>query len=181
MCGHAFKCQVHGLHSHHLAKTRLAIQAQQHAVVDPHGHIGAGVETAFQNGIHIARGHAHAVRVVPAQVGQHQIGCHLARPIGRCASVDKQTGDGVFQFGGGNQVTHGGWGGGLAKGGMGGMGGVLRGLCPMEPVCALEGCCLPGWARPKPVTSPHPTARAQTRFAHSRAARFCWPRLKRKR
>ena len=119
MRGHARKRQVHGLHAHHLAKARLAVQAQQHAVVDPHGHIGAGVEPTFQNRIHIARGHAHSMRVVTTQVGQHQIGRHLARPIGGCASIDKQTGDGVFKFGGGNQVAHGEWGGGLGMGGMG--------------------------------------------------------------
>ena len=155
MRGHALKRQVHGLHAHHLAKARLAVQTQQHAVVDPHGHIGTGVEPAFQYRVHIARGHAHTMRVMSAQVGQHQIGRHLARPIGGCASVDKQTGDGVFQFGGGNQVAHGGWGGGLAKGGMGGKGAAW--LKPNGTVLCFGGVLFVwvGKAQARHITAPN--------------------------
>ena len=67
---------------------------------------GAELQLVDLPGLHVARRHAHAVRVVPAQVGQHQIGRHLARPIGGGAGVHKQASDGGFQVGGRNQVAH---------------------------------------------------------------------------
>ena len=58
---HARKGELHGLHPHPLAKTALPVQPHQGAGVHTHGCIGFGVQAPFQNGIHIARGHAHAM------------------------------------------------------------------------------------------------------------------------
>jgi hypothetical protein len=69
--GHA---QGHGLLTDHLPVAALAVQRQQAAAVEVHLGGGVGLEPAFEHGVHVARHHADPVRVVPAQVGQHQVG-----------------------------------------------------------------------------------------------------------
>ena len=66
--------QRHGLLANHLAIAALAVQAEQGARVQHGLHAGVGHQTAFKHRIDIARQHAHAVRVVAAQVGHHQVG-----------------------------------------------------------------------------------------------------------
>jgi hypothetical protein len=84
-CCRAFHAQLHGLFAHHLAVAALAVQREQRADVqfDPGGRIG--LQPALQHRVHIARHHAHAVRIVAAQVGQHQVGGNGLGLVGAAA------------------------------------------------------------------------------------------------
>ena len=66
--------ECHGLFSDDLAVAALAVQREHGADVQQHAHSGVGAKAAFKQRVHIARQHAHAVRVVAAQIGQHQVG-----------------------------------------------------------------------------------------------------------
>ena len=76
-----FNRHLHGLLAHHLTIAALPVQRQHAADVCRHAGRGIGLEATFEHGIHIARQHAHAVRVVAAQVGHHQVGGYR---IGLC-------------------------------------------------------------------------------------------------
>ena len=70
----AVYAQRHRLFADDLAVTALAVQCQQRTGVEDHPHAAVGFKAAFEHRVHITRQHAHAVRVVTAQVGQHQVG-----------------------------------------------------------------------------------------------------------
>jgi len=77
VCLGAGDAQLHRLHPHHLAEAVLAVERHQRADVGVDLDAGVGHQPAFGNGIDVTRQHAHAVGVVPAEVGQHQVGGHL--------------------------------------------------------------------------------------------------------
>ena len=97
---HTLKGEVHGLLAHGLAKALLAIQPQQHAAVHAHLNAAVGLEVFLQNRVDVARCHAHAVRVVAAQIGHHQVAGDLVGLGGIAACGLKQLGDVALQFGG---------------------------------------------------------------------------------
>jgi len=81
----AGNAQLHGLHAGDLAVAALAVQREQRASVEQHLHARIGRQATFEHGVHIARHHAHAVRVVATQVGHDQVVGHLGR-LGRGAA-----------------------------------------------------------------------------------------------
>ena len=90
--------QAHGLLADHLTIAALSVQGQHAA--DVHGDAGRciGFEAALEHRINIARQHAHAVRIVAAQVGHHEVGGNRLRLCCRAASCHQNIGRNSLQF-----------------------------------------------------------------------------------
>ena len=83
---------VHGLLADHLTVTALAVQRQQRACVQQGLDAGIRCEAAFEHGIDIARQHAHAVRVMPAEVGHDEVGRHFVSLFALAAGTAQNVG-----------------------------------------------------------------------------------------
>jgi hypothetical protein len=69
----ALDAQRHRLLADDLAVAALAVHGQQAAAIELHFDAGVRLQPAFEHRVDVARHHADAMRVVPAQVGQHQV------------------------------------------------------------------------------------------------------------
>jgi hypothetical protein len=87
--GHA---QQHGLLADHLAVAALAVEAEQRAGVQHGFDLRVRREAAFEHRIHIARQHAHAVRVVAAEVGHDEVGGDFFGFLRRAAGSGEDAG-----------------------------------------------------------------------------------------
>ena len=98
--------QLHRLHADHLAVTPIPVQRQHRA--DVHGNRGRGVrhQAALTYRIHVPGHHAHTVRIVAAQIGQHQVRCDLVCLLWRAARADKDAGHHVAQGSGGDRLAY---------------------------------------------------------------------------
>ncbi|KAF4530730.1 hypothetical protein B566_EDAN018759 [Ephemera danica] len=63
----------HGLPGHHLAHAAPAVKREHGAGVAHHFNMFVELQLVFQPTFHIARHHAHAVAVMPGEVGLHQV------------------------------------------------------------------------------------------------------------
>ena len=97
---------LHGLHAGDLAVAALAVQVEQWTGVEQHLHARVGAQAAFEHRIHIAWHHAHAVRVVPAQVGHDQVVGHLRGFSRGAARLFNDMGDFGAQRCGLDALTH---------------------------------------------------------------------------
>ncbi len=95
-----FEHQFHRLLADGLAVALLTIQAEQHAAVEPDRDLCVGLEVLLEHGVDIARRHADAVRIVAAEVGQHQVGGDQSGFCVRAAGRADQLGDLVLEIGG---------------------------------------------------------------------------------
>ena len=88
---------LHRLHAHDLSVATLSVERQQAAGVELHFDARIRLEPALQHGVHITRDHAHAVRVMAAEIGQHQVGRHLPGFFRRTAGRSQNGGTAVAQ------------------------------------------------------------------------------------
>lgn len=96
------------LQADHLPVATLAVQRQHGAEVGHDAGRRVGHQPALQHRVHIARHHAHAMRVVAAQVGQHQVGGHGLGLRGAAACSLQDALDPGLQRRGVKTVFHGG-------------------------------------------------------------------------
>ena len=102
----SLNAHLHGLHTGDLAVAALAVQVQQRSGVEQHFHARVWGQSPFEHRVHIARRHAHAVRVVATQVGHDQVVGHL-RGLGRGAAGHRDdAGDVLAQIGGLDELAH---------------------------------------------------------------------------
>ena len=91
----ARRAELHRLAADDLAVALAAVEREQRAAVLADRDVGVDREAAFEDRVDVARHHADAVRIVPAQVGLDEVGGDL----GRFA---------VVRAGGGDDGTNGG-------------------------------------------------------------------------
>ena len=85
----ALDAERHRLGADHLAVAALAVEREQRPLVGAHGDVAVDGQAAFQNRIDVARHHAHAVRIVAAQVGLDEVVGHAPGfGIGRAGGAD---------------------------------------------------------------------------------------------
>ena len=145
-----FNAHLHGLHTCDLAVATLAIQVQQGTCVEHHFDPRVGIQTTFQNGIDIARDHAHTMRVMTTQIGHDQVGGHLLGFSSIAAGHSNDVGNLLLQLCGGNALAH-------------------------DSTFLLCNATGKAW-RETWLTSQRPLAKVQIHFDHSRASRFWWVR-----
>ena len=104
MLRHALERQFHGLNTDGLTVAVAAVQPKHHAVVGLNLYCCIGLKIALKHRVHITRRHAHAVRIMAAQIRQHQIGSDLLRFFGGAAAFFKQRGYFAGQRVAGNRV-----------------------------------------------------------------------------
>ncbi|MNS79309.1 hypothetical protein D3C72_1129600 [compost metagenome] len=104
MLARAADGHVHGLRRHRLAHAAVAVQAQHAAGIVQHADLLVQLQLVGLPGQHIARDHADAVRVMPAQVGADQVVRGQARLARAGARRQPEIGDPLVQGRRGNVV-----------------------------------------------------------------------------